>query len=169
MKVKRIVTASLFAALCCVMTLAVQFPAPMEGYIHLGDSLVLLSGFLLSPVYAMTAAGIGSALADLLSGYGHYAPATLIIKALMALLASVLNRMVFRTSAKRVPSLAIGAITAEIFMILSYFAYGTLIMGEAAALSSIPLNALQGVFGAVSSVSLAMLLTANKSIERILQ
>lgn len=56
----------------------------MNGFVNLGDCFVLLSGWLLGPWWGGAAGGIGSMLADLLLGYGHYAPGTLIIKGLMA-------------------------------------------------------------------------------------
>ena len=82
-KTKKIVMAAMFAALCCVATMIIKIPSPLKGYLNLGDCIVLLSGFMLSPVYAFLAAGLGSALADLLGGYVAFAPATFIIKALM--------------------------------------------------------------------------------------
>ena len=66
---KRIVTASMLAALVCVATMIIKIPSPLKGYINLGDCVVLLSGWLLSPLYGFLAAGIGSALADVFSGY----------------------------------------------------------------------------------------------------
>ena len=73
-KTKKIVMAAMFAALCCVATMIIKIPSPLKGYINLGDCVVLLSGWMLSPAYAFLAAGIGSALADLFSGYLVYAP-----------------------------------------------------------------------------------------------
>ena len=84
---KKIVTAALFASLVCVATMIVKIPSPMKGYLNLGDCVVLLCGWLLSPLYGFLAAGLGSALADLFSGYIIYAPATFIIKGGMALIA----------------------------------------------------------------------------------
>lgn len=49
----------------------------MQGYVNLGDCAVLMSAWVLGPLYGGAAAGIGSALADLLSGYAHYVPAPL--------------------------------------------------------------------------------------------
>ena len=65
----------------------IRIPTPLKGYINLGDAIVLLCAFLLPPSYAFFAAGIGSMLADIFSGYAVYAPATFIIKGLMALAA----------------------------------------------------------------------------------
>ena len=37
MKLRKLVLAALFAALCTVMTMVVQVPSPMQGYVNLGD------------------------------------------------------------------------------------------------------------------------------------
>ena len=85
-KLQKLVLASLFAALTAVLTMAVRVPSPMGGYVNLGDCAVLLSAWVLGPVYGGAAAGLGSMLADLL-GYPLYAPGTLVVKGLMALAA----------------------------------------------------------------------------------
>ena len=46
MKTKKLIFAALFAALTCVATMIIKVPTPTMGYIHPGDSIVLLSGFL---------------------------------------------------------------------------------------------------------------------------
>ena len=66
----------------------------------IGDALVLMSAFLLGPVYGTAAAGIGSALADLLTGYAYYAPGTLIIKGGIALIAYLVLTGIDRKLAK---------------------------------------------------------------------
>ena len=50
-KIRKLVLAALFAALCTVMTLVIQIPSPMQGYVNLGDCAVLLSAWVLGPVY----------------------------------------------------------------------------------------------------------------------
>ena len=80
-----IIAASVMIALVCVMTMVVRIPTPTKGYLNLGDCFVLLGGWLLGPLYGFLAGGIGSGLADLLSGYPVYVPGTFIIKGLMAL------------------------------------------------------------------------------------
>ena len=77
---KKIVTAALMAALACAATMMIKIPSPLKGYLNLGDCIVLVSGWMLSPAYAFFAAGFGSALADVFSGYVLYAPATFVIK-----------------------------------------------------------------------------------------
>ena len=85
MKTKKLVIAALMAALACVVTMIVKVPSPLKGYVNLGDCIVLIAGWILSPVYGFMAAAIGSAMADVFSGYVLYAPATFAIKGLMAL------------------------------------------------------------------------------------
>ena len=86
-KLLRLVMTGVLMALACVATMVIQIPSPTHGYMNLGDCVVLLSGCLLGPVYGAVAGGVGSALADLLSGYAVYVPGTLVIKAVMAALA----------------------------------------------------------------------------------
>ena len=86
-KTQKLVLSAMLAALVCVTTRIVKIPSPFQGYLNLGDCIVLFCGWVLSPVYGFFAAGIGSALADLFSGYLVYAPATFLIKGVMALIA----------------------------------------------------------------------------------
>lgn len=72
---------------------------------NLGDTVVLLGAYLLGGAYGATAGGIGPALADLISGYTAYVPATLVIKTLMALLAAA----IYRASGKHPWSLVLRA------------------------------------------------------------
>lgn len=69
---------ALFAALACVATMSIRIPTPgTGGYIHPGDAIVILSGVVLGPGYGFLAAGIGSALSDLIGGYFVYVPITI--------------------------------------------------------------------------------------------
>jgi uncharacterized repeat protein (TIGR04002 family) len=83
---KHIVLTGLMAALTCALTF-VHLPMPMlnSGYVHLGDALVYLASCLLPLPYAAAAAALGGGLADVLSGAAIWAPATVVIKACMAL------------------------------------------------------------------------------------
>ena len=84
--IRMLVLSAMFAALCCVTTMLVQFPT-VAGYTNIGEGMCLLAGLVLGPWYGFFAAGIGSGLADLLAGYAHYVPGTFIIKGLVALVA----------------------------------------------------------------------------------
>lgn len=84
---------AVLAALCCVSTVFFVVPLPASGYFNMGDVFVLLSGWLLGPLYGAAAAGLGTMLADVVGGYASYAPATLVIKAVMAVAAYFVSRL----------------------------------------------------------------------------
>lgn len=149
--IKKVVTASLFAALICVATMIIKIPSPLKGYLNLGDCVVLLAGWMLSPVYAFAAAGIGSALADIFSGYAFYAPATFLIKGLMSLLAFYLSEALnkkFSSTASRI----ISGISAEILMVGGYFLFEGILYGSTASAANIPANAIQGTAGIILGI-----------------
>ena len=155
--VKRLCFSAIFAALCAAATL-ISIPIPM-GYINLGDLMVLTAGWCLGGVFGPIAAGLGSALADLLLGYVSYAPATFVIKALVALLAALLYK-VFKTlfGAKIIDFLPrfITALLSECVMVGGYFLFEATVMGYGlGAAASIPFNAIQGVVGALGASLIA--------------
>ena len=73
---------ALSIALVCVSTMAIQIPIPL-GYMHLGNTCILLTAALFGPTTGLLAGGIGSALADLLTGYTQWVLPTLLIKSIM--------------------------------------------------------------------------------------
>ena len=143
-KVRKTVMAAMLAALCCVATLVVQIPSPMNGYINLGDCIVLISGLILGPIWGALAAGIGSALADVIAGYMYYVPGTFVIKTLCAAVAAV----VYKKSRKGVLSCLVSGICGESIMVVGYFLYAAIIFGEGlTAAVSIPGNLVQAALG----------------------
>ena len=150
---KKIVTAALFMAICCILTLIIQIPSPMNGYVNLGDCGVLLSAWILGPVYGGLAAGIGSMLADIFSGYAYYAPGTLVIKAAMAVAAALICQKAGSVTSSRLPVRLFSGIAAEVIMIAGYLGYAALLLGKgAAAFTSVPGNVVQGIFGILSGL-----------------
>lgn len=163
-KLQRLVIAALFTAIVCVATFIVKIPSPAtNGYFNLGDCFVLLAGWLLGPVYGALAAGLGSALADILSGYVQYAPATFIIKALMAVAAYFICKAL---SSKPFIAKVVGGFAAEIIMVLGYFGYEAVILqyGLAAA-GSIISNVMQGIVGIIAAIIVATVIEKNKTLK----
>ena len=144
---------ALIAALACVATMIIKIPSPMKGYLNLGDCIVLLAGWILAPGYGFVAAGLGSALADLFSGYVIYAPATFIIKGCMALIAFTCFKFMNKKIGK-LPSQLIGAFLAEIAMVMGYFVFEGFLYGFVPSLVNIPANAVQGAAGIVIGIIL---------------
>ena len=164
-KTKRIVMTALMASLVCVATMLIKIPTPMKGYVNIGDCIVLLCGWLLPPWYGFVAAGLGSALADLFSGYIAYAPATFVIKGAMALVVFICFMLMSKRLGK-LPSQIIGGAMAEIFMILGYFVFEGFLYGFAPSAVNIPANGVQGIVGLVVGIALIKIMERLKiSIE----
>ena len=160
-KTQKIVMSSMLAALCCVATMIIKIPSPLKGYLNPGDCIVLLSGWLLSPAFGFAAAGIGSALADLFSGYVLYAPATFIIKGIMAIIAhfcfkSMHNKLGNTTSR------IIGGALAEIVMIVGYFVFEGFMYGFMPSVVNIPANSMQGIAGLILGLILIKIFEKTK-------
>ena len=158
---KKIVMAALMAALACVATMIIKVPSPLKGYLNLGDCVVLTAGWMLSPIYGFLAAGLGSALADLFSGYVVYAPATFLIKGCMALI----TYFGFRLLHKRIsdlPSRIISGTAAEMLMILGYFVFEGCMYGFGPSVVNIPANAVQGIAGLIIGIILTKVFVKSK-------
>ena len=138
----------MLAALTCVATMLIKIPSPLKGYLNLGDCVVLLAGWMLNPLYGFLAAGLGSALADLFSGYIVYAPATFVIKGLMALVAFYGFKLL-HNKIGNLPSRIIAGIVAELVMILGYFVFEGVLYGFGPSVVNIPTNGVQGVAGLI--------------------
>lgn len=172
-KIHKEVIAAMFTALTMVATMVFTIPTPTLGYIHMGDAFVLLSGALLGPFYGAIAAGLGSALSDLLLGYTISAVPTFIIKGLTALIAAFFVRKAKNTKPGRISPLMIGGfLLAELNMVAGYFLYSYLKFcilngsfekstsygGLTHALSGLPFNFAQAVCGTVLALILYPLL-----------
>lgn len=165
-KTKRIVITALFAAITCVATMIIKIPSPLKGYINIGDAIVLLCGWLLPGSYAFLAAGIGSALADVLSGYIVYASATFIIKGFMALLTLYLSKLMDK-KVNPIISRIVSGITAELSMIFGYFLFEGVLYGFVQSAVNIPANAVQGVVGIALALIILKALEKSKAVDKL--
>jgi len=154
---KKLVETALFTALCCILTMVIQIPTPTNGYVNLGDCGVLLSAWILGPAYGAVAAALGSAMADIFSGYAHYAPATFLIKGSMAVAAGMIAHASHAKGKKSALLFRwVGALFAEVVMVLGYFLYAALLLGNGfGAIASIPGNFIQGVFSIAAAMALS--------------
>ena len=172
-KIKKLVITALMAALTCVMTLVVQIPMPLGGYVNLGDGVILLlSAVILGPLYGALAGAIGACLADIISGFAIYAPGTFVIKALIAVVAfyvyKAIDKHIKNTSITFVAKLVAGVL-GEIVMVAGYFVYDATVMGYGlAAASGLVGNSIQGVIAVVVFVALGEVITRNKALKKFI-
>ena len=151
--VKMLCFGALFAALTCAATL-ISVPLPF-GYFNLGDVLVLVGTWCLGPI-GIISASLGSALADVILGWAQYAPATFIIKGLMALIAFLLcKRLHVRALPLELLIRTLVAVLCEAVMVGGYLLYEAVFLGYGAgALVSIVGNCMQGLVGIVGAIVL---------------
>lgn len=162
-RIRLLVMTGLFAALGCVATMVLQVPSPTGGYMNLGDTVVILGAYLLGPVWGAVAGGVGPALADLLSGYPMYVPATLVIKAVMGVVAAVL----YRALGKKGWGVPVCAVAAEIPMVVGYWLFDGFLAGSlAGSAAGIPSNLVQAAFGIAASTLLALALRKSSYVRK---
>lgn len=152
---KRLIMTALLASLVCVATMSIRIPTPSTGgYIHPGDALVILSGIILGPIYGFLAAGIGSALADLLGGYLIYVPVTLFVKGLTALFSGLIYKKMQKNSKTRYAAVFLGGVIDIFLVAFGYFFCESFLYGAVGAAASIPANLIQGLAGMLISMVL---------------
>lgn len=156
-KIRKLVFASLFTAITCVATMLIQIPTPIGGYVHAGDAFVVLGAMVLGGLWGSVAAGLGSALADIIFGFTVYASGTFVIKFIVAVTVSAVFRAL--PIKKMFLRAFIASLVAEACMVALYFIYESTILGFGiAAVAEIIPNALQGLFGALVGSALIIAL-----------
>ena len=135
--VKLIAITAMCAALITVTTAFIKIPSPL-GYSHAGDSMIYLAASILPGPFGIIASSIGGALADLISGYPHWAIPTAIIKAINAV-PFVLCRMAMKKRGKDEKIVTIGG----------YFIANGLMYDFGAAIAELPTCWLQPGVGAL--------------------
>lgn len=165
---KKLVMSAMFAALTCIATMIIKIPIPAaSGYIHPGDAVVILSGIFLGPVSGFFAAGIGSAMADLLSGYAIYSPISFVIKGLVAFLVAMAYRFLIQKA--KVAALLCSGIINLCLVVAGYFCYEAVLYGVPAALPGIVANIIQGGAGLVLTFVLYPILMAIPEVKKMTQ
>lgn len=140
----------LLIALVCVATMMISIPITANGYVHLGDSVILFAGVVFGKKKGMLAGGIGSAMADILLGYTHWAPFTLIIKGLMGYVAGVIGNSNEQGNNFIKSNRIIAGVVSELVMIVGYFLAGIFLSGGVlASLASVSANFVQAGMGFV--------------------
>ena len=140
-KTKRLALAGQLCGATLSLTL-ISIPLPSGyGYVNLGDAGVFLCACLLPGGLGALAAGVGAALADLILGWAVYAPVTLLVKGLTALLAGLALR---RAGKAGLPL----SLLCCLLVPLGYFLYETILLTAPVAAVNVLPNALQAAIGA---------------------
>ncbi len=138
--VKNLALSGLLGAMILLFTAYLHIPVG-KGYIHVGDAFIYLGGVLLPMPYGFIAGAGGAVLADLLSGYPLWAPATFVIKTLSVLF--------FTARWENTPLCTrnlLAPIPAGLLCVGGYYLYEALLYGDyTTPLLSVPGNLIQSL------------------------
>lgn len=167
-KTAGLVYTALMICLVLLGTVLFRIPVPMtQGYVHLGDTMIFLGVMMLGKRYGAAAAGLGSALADILGGFAFWAPWTLVIKSLMAFVTGLIMERSTRSHEHSHSNGRLAKITAMaaggILMCAGYLAAETVMYGSfALAIPGLPWNIGQVIAGMVLSMSIYSAIAASE-------
>ena len=148
---RKMIVGAVFCALVFAAT-CISIPIGI-GNLNLGDGMLLLGAWMLGGPWSVAAACVGASFADLIGPYAIYAPATAIIKALMAVVAIASERGLRRTRLSSAMRRLISAVCAETVMVVGYLIYEAFVIGIGmAALPAAGFNVLQGVLAVTVSI-----------------
>ena len=142
--IRRLATGGVLAGTTFLLTAFLRVPLA-AGYLNFGDVGVFLAALLLPAGYAALAAGVGSALSDLY-GFPLYAPVTLAVKGLAALVFALLWRRC-KGHLRYLAFLSVPIVP------LGYFFFELAVYGSL-AWTDLPLNLLQSAVGAALAFAL---------------
>lgn len=151
---KKAILTGVITALTAVVTRVIQIPTPLTGgYINLGDIIIIFSGFYLGSRTGAFVGGVGSTIADILSGYPFYF-ITLIVKGLEGAIAGlpIFSYREDKSDGENEARLISAGVCAALLMIAGYFIMQIFVFGIPKALTSLIPNFIQGaagIFGAV--------------------
>ena len=132
-------------ALVAATTLIIRIPVPAtQGYIHPGDAVIIAAALLFGRRTGFIAGGVGSAMADLMGGYAHWAPLTLLIKGTEGFLVGAVGSGRWGRIPIR-PALA--SLFGGLAMVAGYFVAESWFYGTEAATIALSANLVQAGFG----------------------
>ena len=147
---KLICLSGIFSALVFVITAYLHIPT-YNGYVHCGDGVIFIAACILPMPYSIAVGVLGAMLADLLTGYAIWAPGSMIIKGLLALLFTCKSKKIItkRNLTMLLPAALISA--------AGYYLYETLITGSfIASLSGIPGSLVQAMASSIVFVAIGI-------------
>jgi len=156
----KITMTAMMMCLIIVATILIRIPVPAtQGYVHFGDAMIFLSVLIMGWKYGAAAAGVGSMLADILGGYAAWAPWTLVIKGVMAVIMGLfLSRVAGKKGRKGYKTVMelLGMALGGIFMVAGYYFAEAVMYGNwLIPLAGIPWNIGQFAVGMVIATAIA--------------
>ncbi len=148
---RRLTLTAIVASVVMVATMFLKVPTP-TGYVHLGDGVIFAASLAFGPILGGLSGAVGSAMADVLSGYGMWAPWTFFIKGgagvIVGLAGDGHGRSIRLT----------GMVAAAVWIIVGYAIGTAQLYGPAAVLAEILGNIVQTGSGILIGIYLGPVL-----------
>lgn len=162
---RTLATTGIMTALVLGMTLVRIAVTPVNGYVHLGDIGIYFTAIAFGPWAGLVAGGLGTALADVVSGYAIFAPLSLVVHGLQGFVAGWIVR-----DSPTPARLALAVLAGGSIVVGGYFAGESLIPvfgGPAVAVGEVPFNAMQEIFGVLGAVVYVAVARAYPRLQQI--
>ena len=119
-RAKELSLIAIFTAVNFISTTMIQVYIPAtKGYFNIGEVMLYFSALMFGPLIGGISGGLGSAIADLVSGYAHYAIGTLVIKGVEGVIVGLLGGFIRKFSGTLVRGLVVlAALTASTLMFI---------------------------------------------------
>ena len=140
---------AIMTSLATMVTLVLYIPYPVtNGYFNLGDTIVMLGGFILGPIGGFIVGGVGSALADMIVA-PIYAPITLVVKGFEGMAVGYFCSKTLKTARLGKWDIT-GVLVGSLIMLVGYLIGEVLLWGFGAAIAElIVVNLAQVTAGAI--------------------
>ncbi|WP_320128093.1 ECF transporter S component [uncultured Sphaerochaeta sp.] len=150
----KIAVVAVLTAVVVVFTMIVRIPTA-KGYLNLCDVAICFTAFTFGPWTAFIAAGLGTALADLISGYAQWAPISFVVHGLEGLLVALI---VGQQAGRVIPFFkkVLAGLVCMATVSIGYFLLSAIfISGFSVAAAEIPGNLIQSGVGAVLGLAVS--------------
>jgi uncharacterized membrane protein len=164
MKARRVAVLAVSIAMVAALISVVPVPIPATGgFTHPGAIAEVLVALAFGPLVGLVAAGVGAATADLLLGFGSFAPLSLVAHGALGLLVGLLG---WRKSTR---AMLAGWILGGLALVSIYFLGEITIyrLGVPVALAEVPINAIQVSLGVLGITLFRLVKAAYPQIDRL--
>lgn len=159
-----------YTAMLCALVVVTGFIPPITtpiGRIYWVDGMVLLAAFLMDPLAAFIAGGLGSLIYDIFASPLMMLPSLLIHGLQGAVVSAILHYLFPKRFLKREWILAIVAsLAGAVVVVFGYFIYRSIVYGVPAAVTNIPRNIVQEIIGITVAMILCYVTTFKKQLKR---
>lgn len=161
---KNIAFLAIFTALIMLATWLIHIPSGI-GYINFGDTFIFVAAVFFGPIFGLICGGVGSALADVLSGFAAYAPATLIIKGAEGLICAILFKILLKTRLNVYIASCISMAIAALIMVAGYFLTNGIFFGtfRTALVEGVPGDCIQALVSVTAGMVIAFSLSKSNA------